>query len=250
MARPRKRFEYAPVKLSAGEMINSLRKTFEGLRMDGRVASRCGLHYGGEYLWGKDVGEELAAYRWAVNYAIHSLVFGLSRATANPPEGFRLEGRGSRGHSDRHWELSGMPKPDPSGLLGLSNDPCAPWRDETVNARTRRGRPLAIEGRIIAHECANFFWLITGRPPRVQIIPGKKPEHPGEKPERSRPCGVWYDLLTAVFKALAISDSVQKHARQAQIDFARERKTEEERLRRSLKIIKCIYGFLIAAAQP
>jgi hypothetical protein len=57
-------------------------------------------------------------------------------------------------------------------------------------------------------------------------------------------------LLTAVFKALAISDNVQKHARQAQIDFARERKTEEERLRRSLKIIKCIYGFLIAAAQP
>jgi hypothetical protein len=174
MARARRRIDYAEVELSTGEIINAVRKAFEGLVWDVRVKSKRGT-----YRTLEGATREIAAHRWEVAYAVHSIVCGLSRATAHPPAWFRLEGRPVGG---------------------------------------KKGRPPATEGKFIAYICADHFTRITGRPASVQI-----------DPETKRPYGAFYDLVVAVFETLAIPDSAQTCARQAQ----RHQRKEEKAASRS-----------------
>lgn len=143
-------------------MINAVRKAFEGLVWDGRVKSKRGT-----YRWLEGAAREIAAHRWAVNYAVHSIVYGLARATAHPPIWFRLAGR--------------------------------------PVAKRGPGRPPVVEGELIAWECADHFTRITGRPANVQIDPQTK-----------RPCGAFYDLVKAVFDALAIPDGAERSGKSVQ----------------------------------
>jgi hypothetical protein len=153
MTRRRKRIDYAPVKLSSGEMINAVRRAFEDLIPPEKPEAL-------------NKEAQKAVDNKEVAAAVHNIVWGLSRATAHPPSWFRLANRA---------------------------------------VTPRRGRPPAIEGEFIAWECAGPFERITGRAANVQT-----------DPQTRRPCGAFYDLVKAVFDALAIRDGAERSARSVQ----------------------------------
>jgi hypothetical protein len=81
MPRGRRRIDYAPEGRTPGEMINDVRRAFEGLLSEEERKSI-------------DKGEEATkAVAKKVASAVHNIVGGLSRATAHPPSWFRLATR-------------------------------------------------------------------------------------------------------------------------------------------------------------
>jgi hypothetical protein len=139
MPRPRKRVDYAPAiadPLEKGVMINEVRAAFQALVPE---LVRGELH--NKPMEKTVVGDSLVFNGCrcptcrAIAAAVHNIVFGLSGATAHPPDCFRLAGS----------------SPPPS-----------------------RGRPKSIEAKIIAMECRWHYDRITASSPDAVGVAGKR----------------------------------------------------------------------------